>query len=118
MATNPAIIRHRGKITASIENARAFLAVQREYGSFAAYLWGFVGGTAVVTRRQPGELLPARTALSDTVSADLKRRGFPFVGSTIVYAYLQATGVVDDHFASCWRAANQSGQAAFFSEDG
>ena len=105
LLVNPAIVRHRGKIAACIGNARAFLAVQREFGSFAAYLWEFVDDTPVVTRRQPGEPMPPRTALSDRVSADLKRRGFRFVGSTIVYAYLQATGVVDDHVAECWCAS-------------
>ena len=109
LVLDPAIVRHRGKIAACIGNARAFLAVQREFGRFVDYLWGFVDGTPVVTRRQPGEKLPARTPLSDAVSVDLKRRGFRFVGSTIVYAYLQATGVVDDHFSNCWRAGGTSG---------
>jgi DNA-3-methyladenine glycosylase I len=111
LVLNPEIIRHRGKIDATIGNARAFLAVQAEFGSFAAYLWGFVAGRPVVVRRPPGERLPARTALSDRVSADLRARGFRFVGSTIVYAYLQATGVVDDHAAVCFRARERD-QAA------
>lgn len=98
------IIRHRGKIRATVSNAAAFLVVQREYGSFDAYLWGFVDGRPIVTHRAEGESLPARTELSDRVSKALKARGFTFVGSTIVYAYLQATGVVDDHAASCFRA--------------
>jgi len=98
------IVRHRGKITSTISNASAFLAVQRAYGSFAAYLWDFVDGRPVVTRRAAADPLPARTELSDRVSADLRARGFTFVGSTIVYAYLQATGVVDDHRATCFRA--------------
>ena len=101
---NAGIVRHRGKIESAIGNARAFLATQREAGSFAAYLWGFVDGTPVVTRRADGEPLPARTALSDRISADLRTRGFRFVGPTTVYAYLQATGVVDDHCATCFRA--------------
>ena len=105
LAHNPAIVRHRGKIAATVGNARAFLAVQREAGSFSAWLWAFTDGRPVVTRRGPDERLPARTTLSDTVSAALKARGFAFVGSTIVYAYLQATGVVDDHYAHCFRAA-------------
>ena len=104
LLANPGIVRHRGKIEAAIGNARAFLAVQREAGSFAAYLWGFVDNTPVVTRRPDDEPLPARTALSDRISADLRARGFGFVGPTIVYAYLQATGVVDDHSAGCFRA--------------
>ncbi len=98
------IVRHRGKITSTVANASAFLAVQRAYGSFATYLWGFVDGRPVVTRRPAADPLPARTDLSDRVSADLRARGFTFVGSTIVYAYLQATGVVDDHRATCFRA--------------
>ncbi len=98
------IVRHRGKITSTVANASAFLAVQRAYGSFATYLWDFVNGRPVVTRRPAADPLPARTDLSDRVSADLRARGFTFVGSTIVYAYLQATGVVDDHRATCFRA--------------
>jgi DNA-3-methyladenine glycosylase I len=107
LATDARIVRHRGKIASAVKNAAAFLAVQREFGSFDAYLWGFVGGTPVVTRRKPGEGPPARTALSDTISADLRARGFSFVGSTIVYAFLQAAGVVDDHDAACFRAKPQ-----------
>jgi DNA-3-methyladenine glycosylase I len=98
------IVRHRGKIAATVSNAAAFLAVQREFGSFDAYLWGFAGGKPIVSRRPENEELPARTELSDRLSADLRKRGFAFVGSTITYAFLQATGVVDDHRASCFRA--------------
>lgn len=104
LVANPAIVRHRGKIRATVANAAAFLRVQGEYGSFATYLWSFVDGKPVVTRLRKSQALPARTALSDTVSADLRKRGFTFVGSTIVYAFLQATGVVDDHYAFCFRA--------------
>ena len=104
LTVDASIVRHRGKIAATVKNARAYINVQREYGSFAAYLWAFVDGKPVVTRRSASETLPATTALSDRVSADLKRRGFAFVGSTIIYAYLQATGVVDDHCADCFRA--------------
>jgi DNA-3-methyladenine glycosylase I len=104
LVVNPQIVRHRGKITATIANAAAFLCVQAECGSFDAYLWKFVDGVPIVTRRPPTEELPGRTDLSDTISADLKKRGFTFVGSTIVYAFLQATGVVDDHRATCFRA--------------
>ena len=99
---DPGIVRNRLKIDSTVTNARAFLAVQREFGSFDRYLWAFVGGKAVVTRRR-GRRLPARTALSDRVSRDLVRRGFRFVGTTIVYAYLQAVGVVDDHARDCFR---------------
>jgi len=104
LVANPGIVRHRGKIASTISNAAAFLRVQGEYESFASYLWRFVNGAPVVTRRPQKEVLPARTSLSDTISADLRARGFTFVGSTIVYAFLQATGVVDDHYATCFRA--------------
>jgi len=100
---DPGIVRNRLKIAATVGNARAFLAVQREFGSFDRYLWAFVGGRAVVRRRSGGKL-PARSALSDRISKDLRRRGFRFVGTTIVYAYLQAVGVVDDHTRGCFRA--------------
>jgi DNA-3-methyladenine glycosylase I len=98
------LVRNRLKLESVITNARAFRAVQREHGSFAAYLWGFVDGQPLVNRPRSMRGVPASTALSDRISKDLKRRGFRFVGSTIVYAYLQAVGVVDDHLASCFRA--------------
>ena len=98
------IVRNRLKIDSTVTNARAFLDVQREHGSFASYLWSFVDGEPIVSRpRSPGAVA-ARTALSDLVSKDLKRRGFRFVGSTIIYAYLQAVGVVDDHARDCFLA--------------
>jgi DNA-3-methyladenine glycosylase I len=100
---DPGIVRNRLKIDSTVTNARAFLAVQREFGSFDRYLWAFVGGEAVVTRRRRGKL-PARTALSDRISRDLVRRGFRFVGTTIIYAYLQAVGVIDDHSRDCFRS--------------
>ena len=99
---DPGIVRNRLKIEAAVCNAVAFLAVQREFGSFDRYLWAFVGGRPVLRRGRAR--VPARTALSDTVSKDLKRRGFRFVGSTIVYAYLQAVGVVNDHAPDCFLA--------------
>ena len=99
---DPGIVRNRLKIESTVTNARAFLAVQRELGSFDRYLWAFVGGEPVVTRRRGGKL-PARTALSDRISRDLAQRGFRFVGTTIVYAWLQAVGVVDDHSRDCFR---------------
>jgi DNA-3-methyladenine glycosylase I len=105
LVQDPGIVRHRGKIESTVTNARAFLEVQREFGSFAAFLWGFVDGKPVVTRRAMGEKLPARTELSDRVSKALMKRGFRFVGSTIIYAYLQAVGVVDDHQIGCHRAS-------------
>lgn len=104
LRANSGIVRNAGKIAWSVRNAEAFLAVQREHGSFDAYLWRFVDGKPVVSRpRDPGEV-PATTDLSDRLSRDLRKRGFGFVGSTICYAFLQAVGVVDDHAAVCFRA--------------
>lgn len=99
------IVRNRLKIDASIGNARAFLAVQAEFGSFDRYLWQQVDGRAIHNVWHEMSAVPARTALSDALSADLKRRGFRFVGSTICYAYLQAVGLVNDHLQSCPRWA-------------
>jgi DNA-3-methyladenine glycosylase I len=97
---DPGIVRNRLKIASTVSNARAFLAVQDEFGSFDRYLWAFVDGRPLVNR--PRRRLPARTALSDRISKDLSRRGFRFVGSTIIYAFLQAVGVVNDHAADCF----------------
>jgi DNA-3-methyladenine glycosylase I len=108
LVADPGIVRHRGKIEATIGNAREFLAVQQAFGSFATYLWRFVDGQPVVTRRARGAGLPASTLLSDSVSKDLRARGFRFAGTTIVYAFLQATGVIDDHEAGCFRVAGAS----------
>jgi DNA-3-methyladenine glycosylase I len=99
------IVRNRLKIESAISNARAFLEVEREHGSFDAYIWGFVGGRPIQNRWQTLAELPARTELSDQISRDLKKRGFRFVGSTIVYAHMQATGMVNDHLVSCFRHA-------------
>ena len=107
LLANAGIVRNRLKIESSISNAKAFLAVQKEFGSFANYLWGFVDGKPIVNRPKPGTI-PASTPLSDRISKDLKKRGFRFVGSTIIYAYLQATGVVDDHVRDCWRCGSGS----------
>jgi DNA-3-methyladenine glycosylase I len=98
------IIRNCAKIAWSIRNAQAFLALQREHGSFDAYLWSFTGGEPVVNRPRTSADIPARTELSDALSKDLRKRGFGFVGSTICYAFLQAVGVVNDHAASCFLA--------------
>ena len=87
----------------TVGNARAFLAVQHEFGSFDAYVWGFVGGRPRVNRRRTLKTIPARTADSDTLSRDLLRRGFKFVGSTICYAFMQAVGLVNDHTSDCFR---------------
>ena len=96
------IIRNRLKIDSAITNARAFLSVQREFGSFDRYLWSFVDGRPIINRPRAGTDVPARAPLSDRISADLKKRGFRFVGSTIIYAYLQAVGVVNDHTRVCF----------------
>jgi DNA-3-methyladenine glycosylase I len=103
LLADPGIVRNRLKIAASIGNARAFIQVQSEFGSFAAYIWRFVDGRPLVNHWQTMAEIPPRTALSDTISADLKRRGFSFVGSTIVYSHMQATGMVNDHVVSCFR---------------
>jgi len=96
-----AIVRNRLKIDSTVSNARAFLVVQREFGSFDRYLWAFAGGRPRVNRPRRGTV-PARTALSDAISRDLTQRGFRFVGSTIIYAFLQAVGVVNDHTRDCF----------------
>ncbi|GAC1416015.1 MAG: DNA-3-methyladenine glycosylase I [Candidatus Velthaea sp.] len=95
------IIRNRAKIASAITNANAFLAVQREFGSFDAYVWRFVGGKPIVTRRRVLAEVPVTTPEAEVLSNDLRARGFGFVGPTIVYAFMQATGLVDDHLASC-----------------
>lgn len=99
---DPGIVRNRLKIDSTISNARAFLAIQRELGSFDQYLWDFVNGKPVVNRPRMRDQVPARTDLSDRISQDLVKRGFRFVGSTIIYAYLQAVGVVNDHTQECF----------------
>jgi DNA-3-methyladenine glycosylase I len=97
------IVRNRLKVESAVTNAKAFLAVQREYGSFDAYIWRFVGGKPMVNRRRRMGDVPAKTAESDALSKDLLKRGFKFVGSTICYAYMQAVGLVDDHLDNCFR---------------
>ena len=99
------IIRNRAKITASITNAQAFLRVADEWGSFDAYIWNFVDGRPVINAWSALSQLPATTPLSDRISKDLRARGFAFVGSTVVYAHMQATGMVNDHLTSCFRYA-------------
>jgi len=100
---DPGIIRNRLKVESSINNARRFREVQKEFGSFDAYLWKWTGGMPVVNTWSAQKQIPARTELSDAVSKDLKARGFSFVGSTIIYSHLQAVGVVNDHLVSCFR---------------
>jgi len=97
------IVRNQLKLDSAITNARAFLAVQREFGSFDAYLWRFVGGKPIVNRHRRMGDVPAKSAESDALSKDLLKRGFKFVGSTICYAYMQAVGMVDDHLDTCFR---------------
>jgi DNA-3-methyladenine glycosylase I len=99
------IVRNRLKVDSAVTNAKAFLAVQKEFGSFDAYVWRFVGGKPIVNRRKGMGDVPAKTAESDALSKDLLKRGFKFVGSTICYAYMQAVGMVDDHSESCFRKA-------------
>ena len=103
LLADPGIVRNRLKIAAAITNARAFLEVQREFGSFDAYIWQFVGGAPRRNAWSHHRQVPARTEESDAMSNDLRRRGFTFVGSTICYAYMQACGLVNDHLTSCFR---------------
>lgn len=100
---DPGIIRNRLKVASAVGNARAFLELAEERGSFSAWLWDFVDGKPVVNRWKTQKQVPATSPLSDTISRELKKRGFRFVGSTIVYAHLQATGLVNDHLVSCFR---------------
>ncbi|PKM98407.1 MAG: DNA-3-methyladenine glycosylase I [Elusimicrobia bacterium HGW-Elusimicrobia-3] len=100
---DPGIVRNRLKVRAAVNNARRFLEVRAEFGTFSAYIWGFVGGRPKVNRWARLSQLPASSKESDALSADLKRRGFKFVGSTIMYAHMQATGLVNDHLVSCFR---------------
>ncbi|MEO6655945.1 MAG: DNA-3-methyladenine glycosylase I [Pyrinomonadaceae bacterium] len=102
LLTNEGIIRNRLKIASAVSNARAFLAVQREFGSFDKYIWAFVGGKPPVNKLVGGDV-PAKTEISDAIAKDLKKRGFNFVGSTIMYAFMQATGMVNDHLVTCFR---------------
>jgi DNA-3-methyladenine glycosylase I len=106
----PAIVRNRLKIEAAIVNARCFLAVQEEFGSFDSYSWSFVGNAPIVNRWGDMKQVPATTKESDAFSKDLRRRGFKFVGSTIIYAHMQATGMVNDHVVSCYRHGEVSGR--------
>jgi DNA-3-methyladenine glycosylase I len=101
---NPGIVRNKLKIASTISNAKAFLAVQKEFGSFDRYIWQFVGGTPRQNMPRSLQQVPARSPDSDAMSKDLKRRGFSFVGSTICYAFMQAVGMVNDHVADCFRS--------------
>ena len=103
LLNNSGIISNRAKIEASINNAKRFLEVQEEFGSFEAYLWHFTGNEQVINKWKELEEIPAKTELSDTISKDMKKRGFKFVGPTIIYSHLQAVGVVNDHLVHCFR---------------
>jgi DNA-3-methyladenine glycosylase I len=107
---NPGLVRNRLKIESAVTNARAFIAVQREFGSFAGYVWRFVGGRPKVNHWRTPRQVPARTTESDALSKDLRRRGFRFVGSTICYAYMQAVGMVNDHTVNCFRYRKPPGK--------
>jgi DNA-3-methyladenine glycosylase I len=100
---NPGIVRNRLKIRSTVANAAAFLAVQKEFGTFDKYIWSFTGGKVLQNRRKTMTDVPPRTAESDAMSKDLRKRGFNFVGSTICYAFMQATGLVNDHLVTCFR---------------
>ncbi len=107
---NPGIIRNRLKVDASVINAANFLRVQDEFGSFDAYIWGFVNGAPIINRRESLSDIPAKTEISDALSKDLIKRGFKFVGSTIMYAYMQACGLVNDHVTTCFRYRELGGK--------
>ena len=103
LLTNAGIIRNRAKVKSAVINAKLFLEVQAEHGSFANYVWAFVGGKPIQNKWQHVSEVPAATAVSDAMAKDLKKRGFKFVGTTICYAYMQATGMVNDHLTTCPR---------------
>lgn len=100
---NPHIVRNKLKIRAATSNAQAYLNIIKEFGSFSTYIWGFVNNEPIVNYFETIDMVPAKTELSDTISKDLKDRGFKFVGSTVVYAHMQATGMVNDHTTNCFR---------------
>ena len=100
---DPAVVRNRLKVESTVSNAKAFIAVQEEFGSFSDYIWGFVDGKPIQNRFKKDSDVPATSPESDALSKDLKKRGFRFVGSTIMYAHMQATGLVNDHVTSCFR---------------
>ena len=105
LLANPAIVRHRGKIESTIQNAKEVLSIRAEIGSFADYVWSFVDGTVIQPKRKAMNELPAKTAISQALSKDLKKRGFRFVGPTTMYAFMQAAGLVNDHEIGCFRHA-------------
>jgi DNA-3-methyladenine glycosylase I len=108
---DPGIVRNQLKIESAVTNATAFLALRKEFGSFDRYLWGFIDGMPIQNRRRSMQEIPATTSESDSLSKDLKKRGFRFVGSTIIYAYMQAVGMVNDHLVTCFRHDELRGAA-------
>ena len=112
LLANDGIVRNRLKVRAAVRNAQAFLAVQKEFGSFDRYVWQFVGAKPLINRRRSHGDVPARTDQSDAMSKDLVKRGFTFVGSTICYAFMQATGMVNDHLVDCFRYKELAGTGA------
>jgi DNA-3-methyladenine glycosylase I len=112
LLTDTGIIRNRAKVESTVRNARLFLEVQEEFGSFDAYLWEFVGGRTKVNKWKRIEQLPALTAESEALSADLRRRGFRFVGPTVCYSHLQAAGLINDHLVGCFRYAQLTGSGS------
>ena len=100
---NEGIIRHRGKIEATVNNAQCFMEVQQEFGTFSNYIWSFVNNKPIVNAHKSIKEVPATTEISDTLAKDLKKRGFKFLGSTVVYAHMQATGMTNDHLTTCFR---------------
>lgn len=106
LLADPGIVRNRLKVASAIDNAQAFLKVQEEFGSFDAYLWPFVGGAPQINTWEHQRQVPAQTPEAEALSRDLKRRGFRFVGPTIMYAFMQSVGMVDDHVADCWKRTN------------
>ncbi len=109
LLADPGIVRNRLKVRAAVRNAQSYLRVQQEFGRFDTYVWGFVGGRPIVNHWQSLREVPAETAESRALSQDLQRRGFTFVGPTIIYAYMQAVGMVNDHLVSCFRHAELAG---------
>ncbi|MSP08006.1 MAG: DNA-3-methyladenine glycosylase I [Chitinophagaceae bacterium] len=103
LITNSGIIRNQLKIRSTVSNAISFMKIQEEFGNFSKYIWGFVGGKPIINYPKTLKEIPANTPLSDSISKDLKKRGFKFIGSTVVYAYMQATGMVNDHVEDCWK---------------
>ena len=106
---NPGIVRHQLKIRSTVSNAAAFMKVQEEFGSFSNYIWRYTNGIPIVNHPKSLKDIPSTSTLSDSISKDLKKRGFKFVGSTVVYAYIQAIGIVGEHIENCWKIKNNLG---------